>query len=358
MTEHIETVVIGGGQAGLAVGHHLAERGRRFAILDAGQRTGDSWRRHWDSLRLYSPARYDGLPGMPFPAPPWSYPTKDEMADYLAAYASRFGLPVRTGVRVNSVRRTGARYLVECGGGDTIEADNVVVTTGTFGPTPRLPEFATDLDPGIVQLHSSEYRNPSQLRPGGVLVVGASHSGADIAYEAARSHRTVLCGRDTGQIPFRIDSRVARRVFPLLWFAWTRVLTLDTPMGRKMRPHARNHGAPLLRYRRAELAAAGVERVTARVSGVREGRPVLDDGRTRDVTNVVWCTGFRQDFSWIRIPVTGEDGWPIEHRGVVTTSPGLYFSGLSFQHSFASMLVGGAGRDAGYVADHIAHRAT
>ncbi|MGH3715272.1 MAG: flavin-containing monooxygenase [Micromonosporaceae bacterium] len=360
--EYVETVIIGAGQAGLSVGYHLAKRGRRFVILDANQRVGDNWRCHWDSLRLYSPARYDGLPGMPFPAPPWSYPGKDEMADYLAAYARRFDLPVRNGVKVDSVTRDdtgdgGGRYLVSYGD-HTIEADNVVIASGTFGRAPYLPEFATELDPGIVQLHSSEYRNPSQLQPGGVLVVGASHSGADIAYETAPSHPTVLCGRDTGQIPFRIESWIARRVFPLLWFAWTRVLTMDTPMGRKMRPGVRHHGGPLLRIQRGDLAAAGVERLTNRVSGVRHGRPMLDDGRVLDVTNVIWCTGFRQDFSWIKLPVTGDDGWPLEERGVVAASPGLYFSGLSFQSSFASMLVGGAGRDAGYVVEHLTARTT
>lgn len=251
--------------------------------------------------------------------------------------------------------RDGDRYLVRYGD-HRIEADNVVIASGTFGRAPRLPGFATELDPGIVQLHSSEYHNPSQLRPGGALVVGASHSGADIAYEVAASHETVLCGRDTGQIPFRIEGWLARRVFPLLWFAWTRVLTTSTPIGRKMRPEVREHGGPLLRVKRADLAAAGVELVTERVCGVRHGRPMLDSGRVLDVTNVVWCTGFQQDFGWITIPVIGEDGWPLEERGVVPSSPGLYFSGLSFQHSFSSMLVGGAGRDAEYVVEHLVSR--
>ncbi|MGH3735789.1 MAG: flavin-containing monooxygenase [Micromonosporaceae bacterium] len=355
-TEHVETVIIGAGQAGLAVGYHLARQGRRCVILDANQRVGDNWRCQWDSLRLYSPARYDGLPGMPFPAPPWSYPTKEQMADYLEAYATRFALPVRTGVRVEDVSRDGERYLVSYRG-HTIEADNVVVASGTFGRTPYLPGFATELDPGIVQLHSSEYRNPAQLRPGAVLVVGGSHSGSDIAYEVAASHETVLCGRDTGQIPFRLEKPIVRAVFPLLWFAWTRVLTTSTPMGRKMRPDVRAHGGPLLRVKRADLATAGVERITARVSGVRHGKPLLDDGRVLDPANVVWCTGFRQEFDWIKLPVTGEDGWPLESRGVVDSAPGLYFCGLSFQHSFSSMLVGGAGRDAEYVVEHLTSRA-
>jgi putative flavoprotein involved in K+ transport len=352
----IETVVIGAGQAGLGTGHHLARLGRPFVILDCNRRIGDNWRSHWDSLRVYSPAKYDSLPGMPFPAPDWSYPTKDEVADYLAAYVERFRLPVRTGVRVDRVRRQGDRYLVTAGD-RRYEADNVVVATGTFGRAPLVPAFASELDPGIRALHSSEYKNPAQLRDGAVLVVGASHSGGDVAYEvAAAGHRTILCGRPTGQLPFRIDSRVSRVVFPVLFFLWSRVVTIHNPLGRRLRSHTRFHGGPLLRVRAGDLAAAGVERAAARMVGVRDGRPVLADGRVLDVRNVVWCTGFRQDFGWIDLPVIGPDCWPEEECGIVAASPGLYFCGLSFQREFSSMLSGGAGRDAEIVAKHIAAR--
>jgi putative flavoprotein involved in K+ transport len=352
-TESFDTVIIGAGQAGLSVGYHLDRLGRRFVILDANQAVGDNWRSHWDSLRLYSPAKYDGLPGLPFPAPAWSYPTKDEVADYLAAYARRFDLPVRSGVRVDRLAKHGDRYVVTAGD-QRYEADNVVVASGTFGRTPSIPAFAAELDPGITQLHSCEYKNPAQLQAGPVLVVGASHSGLDIAYEVAPGHPTILCGRDTGQIPFRIDSKAARAVFPVLFFVWSRLATIHTPIGRKMRDEVRFHGGPALRVKRSDLAAVGVERVTTRVAGVRDGKPLLDDGRVVDVSNVVWCTGFRQDFSWIDIPIVGEDGWPEEQSGVVEASPGLYFCGLSFQRAFSSMLVGGAGRDAEIVAKHIA----
>jgi len=350
-TERIETVIIGGGQAGLSTGYHLARRGRPFVILEGGARVGDNWRRHWDSLRLYSPARYDGLPGMPFPAAPWSFPTKDEVADYLAAYAAGFDLPVRTGVRVERLVRHRDRFLV-LAGEERFDADNVVVATGTFGPAPHVPDFAAGLAPEIRQLHSSGYRHPAQLAEGPVLVVGASHSGADVAFEVAATHRTYLCGRDTGQIPFAIEGRLARAVFPLLWLMWTRVLHVRTPIGRRMREHIRAHGGPLLRVKGADLAAAGVERITDRMTGVRDGKPLLADGRTLDVANVVWCTGFRQDFSWIDLPVVGEDGWPLDDPGV----PGLHFTGLAFQRAFSSMLVGGAGRDADLVARRIAAR--
>ncbi|HKG67112.1 MAG TPA: NAD(P)-binding domain-containing protein [Solirubrobacteraceae bacterium] len=353
--ERIETVVVGAGQAGLSVGHHLAKRGRPFVILHANERVGDNWRRQWDSLRLFSPARLDGLPGMPFPAPGWSFPTKDETADYLERYAERFELPVRGGTRVARITRGGdGGYVVDCDDGP-IAADNVVVATGTFG-RPSTPPFAGELDPRIVQLHSSEYRRPSLLQDGPVLVVGASHSGADVAMDVAPTHRTILAGRDTGQAPVDIESRRGRAVWLLLAFMARRVLTLKTPMGRKMRSEIRSHGGPLLRHRRADLEAAGVERTTARVAGVRDGRPLLDDGTVLDVANVVWCTGFKQDFGWIEPPVCGEDGWPLEERGVVASAPGLYFAGLAFQYAFSSMLLLGAGRDAEHVAGHIATR--
>jgi putative flavoprotein involved in K+ transport len=354
-SEHIENVVIGGGQAGLAAGYHLSRRGREFVILDAGQRVGDSWRGHWDSLRLYSPAGHDSLPGMPFPASRHAYPGKDELADYLESYARQLDLPVRNGTRVHRLSHDGRRYVVECASG-SISCDNVVVATGTFGRTPNVPAFATALDPGILQLHSSEYRNPGQLRDGPVLVVGASHSGGDIALEVAATHDTILCGRDTGQIPVPWETRRLHAMFPLLWLVWGSVLSVRTPMGRKGRIHARAHGAPFLRVKREDLAAAGVERVTDRMTGVEGGLPLLGEDRTVDVTNVVWCTGFRQDFSWVDLPVIGDDGWPVEERGVVPSAPGLYFTGLCFQSSFRSMLIGGAGADAEYVVRHLSAR--
>jgi len=233
-----------------------------------------------------------------------------------------------------------------------------VVASGTFGRTPYLPDFAGELDPGIVQMHSSAYKNPSQLQDGGVLVVGASHSGGDVAFEAGSAGRpTVLSGRIHGQVPFDIEGRPAHVIFPILFFLAKHLLTVRTPLGRKMRPEIRAHGGPLIRVKRADLARVGVEMVSARTVGVAGGLPVLDGGRVLDVANVVWCTGFRQDFSWIDLPVTGADGWPLEERGVVPSSPGLYFVGLAFQYAFASMLVGGVGRDAEYVVKHLAARA-
>ncbi len=353
-TEQFDTIIIGGGQAGLSTAYHLTRRGASCVILDAHDRIGDIWRQRFDSLRLYSPAKYDGLPGWAFPVPRWTYPTKDQVADYLEAYAARFELPVRTGVHVDTVTQEGDRFVVRADD-RTFEADNVVVASGTW-QDPRTPELAARLDPSIGQLHSHDYRNPSQLQPGDVLVVGASHSGADIALEVSGGHRTTLAGPVRGELPMDIEGRVARMVLPFLWFAANHVLTKKTPVGRKMHPEVLAHGGPLLRVKQAHLAAAGVEHVPEKVTDVQDGLPVLADGRVLDVRNVVWCTGFGKDLSWIQVPFDVQDGWPVQERGIVPSRPGLYFVGLPFLYAFASMLVGGVGRDAERVAEHIGSR--
>jgi putative flavoprotein involved in K+ transport len=357
-TERLETVIIGGGQAGLAAGHELARRGVPFVILEANAQIGDQWRSRWESLRLYSPARADGLPGMPFPAAKSAYPSGKEMGDYLETYANRGELPIRTGVHVDRVRNLDdglGGFVVEAGD-RCFEAAQVIVATGAF-QHPHVPSFADQMDPAIRQLHSSEYRDPSQLQDGPVLVVGASHSGADIAVEASSGHKTYLSGRIHGQLPVPLDSRRSRALFPILVFLAKHVLTLRTPIGRKMAPHVRMGGGPLLRVRREDLDQAGVERFEARTESVQEGKPVLANGRVLDVANVVWATGFRPDYQWIELPITDDAGWPEQRRGVVVSAPGLYFLGLPFLYSFASMLVAGAGADAAYVADRVAARA-
>jgi len=351
--QHFETVVVGGGQAGLSLGYYLKRLGRPFVILDANERIGGSWRtRTWDSLRLFTVNRYNGLPGWPFPAPAWSYPTARETADYLEAYAARFELPVRLGARVERVSRADGRYVVECAG-QRLTADCVVFAAGFYG-TPNVPEFAAELDPRVVQMHSSEYRNPSQLRPGGVLVVGAGNSGADIAMEVSQTHTTWLSGPDKGQIPLPIDHPLRRVVVPILWFVASHVLTVRTPLGRKARPHVLRHGAPRIRVKSKDLDAASVEQVPRTVR-VEDGLPVLEDGRVLDAANVIWCTGFRQDYSWIDLPVFERDGTPVHERGVAS-EPGLYFLGFDFLFSFASENVGGVCRDAKHIARHIAGR--
>ena len=356
--ERFDTVVIGGGQAGLAMGYYLKEQGRHFTILDAGERIGDAWRRRWDSLRLFTPAVLGGLPGMPFPLPGSYFPTKNEMADYLGEYARRFNLPVRLGRRVDSLRREGDGYLVSAGE-ERYVAENVVVATGPYH-MPLVPDFAGRLDPSITQLHSSAYRKLDQLPEGDVLVVGAGNSGAEISLELAATRHTYLSGRDTGHVPGRVHQRRLPRHILFGWFVgWWLLgrLTVDTRLGQKGREFNRSRGAPLVRLTPRELIKAGVERVP-RVECAVDGKPQLADGRVLEVVSVVWATGFRPDFGWIELPILGEDGYPAQHRGVVERTPGLYFLGLPFQYTFASSTIGGVGKDARYIAGHIAERAT
>jgi putative flavoprotein involved in K+ transport len=353
-TERIETVVIGGGQAGLAAGYYLARAGEPFVILDAGERVGDAWRSRWDSLRLFTPAKYDGLPGWRFPAPGWAFPTKDEMGDYLEAYARRFDLPVRTRVRVERLSTQDGRFLVEAGG-SRIEAERVVVATGAHR-VPRIPAFASELDPGVVQLHAGHYRSPAQLRDGRVLVVGGGNSGAEIAWELVRTRPTWLAGARVPEIPVPHGSFRMRLALPVFRFVGMHVLTRRTPIGRKLGAKLAAEATPLIRVKSKHLVAAGVERVP-RVTGVRDGLPLLADGRVLEVENVVWCSGFRQDFSWIDLPVLGADGQPLHDRGVVRLQPGLYFVGLVFQYAEASDVLPGVGRDAKHVVRHLAQLA-
>jgi putative flavoprotein involved in K+ transport len=353
-TERFETVIVGGGQAGLSAGYHLKRRGRPFVILDAGERIGDAWRRRWDSLRVFTPAKYDGLDGFPFPAKGWSFPTKDDMADYLQAYAARFELPVRSGVAADGLRKEGDRYVISSGE-RRFEADNVIVASGAFH-VPKVPAFAAELDPGIVQVHSSAYVSPSQLREGPVLVVGAGNSGAEIALEVSGTHPTLLAGKVPGQIPVRHGGVPSRIVIAVIRFLGHHVLNTGTPIGRKVRPKFLTRATPLIRTREKDLAAAGVER-GPKVAGTRDGLPVLGEERVLDVANVIWCTGFRLDFSWIDLPVFSEDGQPMQDRGVVETEPGLYFLGLEFLYAATSAVLPGVGRDAEYVARHVARRA-
>jgi putative flavoprotein involved in K+ transport len=352
-TERINTVVIGGGQAGLSVGYHLKRRGVPFVILDAYPRVGDAWRRRWDSLRVFTPARYSSLDGLPFPAPPHSFPTKDAMGDYLETYARHFELPVRCGVGVERLSRMGDAFLVAAGDQHFI-ADNVVVAMANY-QRPRVPAFASELDPRIVQLHSLDYRNPGQLQPGGVLIVGAGNSGAEIALDVAREHETWVAGRDTGHVPFRIDGLAARLLLVkvVLRVVFHRILSVKTPMGRRARVKMTRMGGVLVRTKPSDLAAAGVKR-TARVARIEHGQPVLEDGRVLDVANVIWCTGFHPGFSWIDLPVFGPDGEPQHELGVVAREPGLYFVGLHFLSAASSVMIHGVGRDAARIAARIA----
>lgn len=353
-TRTYDTIVIGAGQSGLATGYFLQQAGRDFVILDANRRIGDAWRNRWDSLRLFTPARYDGLAGMPFPASPHYFPTKDEMADYLETYAVHFNLPVRTNMRVNRLTREGNRFEVSTGD-QRFEADNVVVAMATF-QKPCIPAFARELDPGIRQMHSVDYRNSDQLQDGDVLIVGAGNSGAEIAVEVSRNHQTWLSGRDTGQVPFRIEGAAARIILLRLVLRglFHHLMTINTPLGRKVRPKLISQGTLLVRTKANDLAKAGVKRVP-RTADVQNGLPVLEDGRVLEVANVIWCTGYTPGFSWIDLPIMGELE-PKHRRGVVQSQPGLYFVGLNFLYAQSSTMIQGVSRDAEYVVQQIAAR--
>lgn len=344
----VQTIVIGAGQAGLSVGYHLAQRGVSFVILEARERIGDVWRERWDSLRLFTSARFNGLAGMPFPAGRNVFPTKDQMADYLEQYAERFGLRVYRGIPVDRLWRDGDRYIVTAKR-IRFEAEHVVVAMASY-QRPSVPIMARRLDAGILQLHSSEYRNPGQLQAGDTLVVGAGNSGAEIALELARAgHRTWLSGRDTGHVPFRPSGRIGQLF--MNWF----VLRIVFHRLKKRRPSDVKKSGPLIRVHPKDLAEAGVERV-AKTVDVSQGQPVIAGGRRLDVRNVVWCTGFEPGFSWIELPVFGGDGEPIHHRGIVTGEPGLYFVGLKFLYTLSSSMIHGVDRDAAHIAETIGRR--
>lgn len=354
--ERFDVIVVGGGQAGLSVGHHLARLGISFVILEANPRVGDAWRTRWDSLRLFTPARYDGLDGMRFPAPPHSFPTKDEMANYLEAYAAHFQLPVRTGVRVERLSREGDRYVLRAGG-RRLEAPHVVVAMSSY-QRPRVPAFARELDPRVFQMHSLDYRRPAQLPPGDALVVGAANSGAEIGLDLVRSGRRVwVSGRNPGEVPFDVENPVALSVvMPILFrVVFHRIMTVDTPIGRRVRPDFMAKGLPLIRTKFRDLRKAGVTLVP-RVEGVSDGRPKLADGKILDVSSVVWCTGFDIGPSWIDLPVFDDRGEPIQARGIVPGEPGLYFVGPHFLYSASSTMIHGIGRDAQRVAKTIGER--
>ncbi len=266
------------------------------------------------------------------------------MADYLQAYATRFDFPVWPSTRVDQLTRETERYILTAGS-HRLEAEHVVVATGAF-QHPKIPAFASELSPTIVQLHSYDYRNPDQFQEGDVLIVGAGNSGAEIAVELAGRHRSWLAGRDTGHIPLKLKGRP-------FWWLLGNILTIKTPVGQKMKPRVLRQGGPLIRLTTKDLDTAGVQRVP-RVVSVQDGNPLLANGRILDVANVLWCTGFVPNFSWIDLPVLGNDGYPMHYRGVVENEPGLYFIGLPFQYGFTSSLIGGVGRDANYIAEKIA----
>lgn len=346
-------VVIGAGQAGLSVGYHLKRKGIDHVILDAASRVGDAWRNRWDSLRLFTPAKFDSLDGFRFPAHKDTFPTKDEMADYLEIYARRFDLPVRLNTRVERLHKTDDCFTVETTDG-AYEADRVVVAAASY-QKPCVPGFARDLGPDIFQMHSHEYRNPGQIPDGPVLLVGAGNSGAEIAMELARTHEVCLSGRDVGNVPFDIEGILGRKLLVRMVVRglYHHVLTMRTPVGRKVRNKMLGHGIPLIRTRPAQLKAAGVRRI-GRIVEFKKGAAVSEDGTEFPFNSVIWCTGYHPGLDWIDLPVLDETGMPRHRFGKSTDSDGLYFAGLHFQYAVSSTMVTGVGRDARRVAGWIA----
>jgi putative flavoprotein involved in K+ transport len=343
----LDVLVIGGGQAGLAMGYLLAQRGLRFEIVDAAAGVGAVWRSRWDSLRAFTPAQYDNLPGLAFPAAPDTYPGKDDVADYLQAYAAHFELPVRPGTQVTSLTRSNGGYLARTKGG-AWEARQVVVATGPF-QVPFIPPIATGLDPGVRQLHSAGYRNPATMPPGRVLVAGAANSGCQIAEELAATHRVELsAGQRMPAVPQRPLGRD-------VWW-WASLLGLDrvtagSRLGRRLATRDQVIGGGPRQLTRRH----GV-RIRPRATGAA-GRTVrFADGAAAEFDAVVWATGFTTDHSWIDVPGVHNERGRILHQRGVTPAPGLYVLGLTWQHTRTSALLGWVRNDAAFLAEQITSR--
>lgn len=358
-----DTIVIGGGQSGLAAGYYLERAGGSFLIVDANRRSGDTWRGRWDSLRLFSPAQYDSLPGLALAIPKGAFPGKDVLADYLDDYASHFNMSILRGTRVTRVSREAGGFIVECGD-RTFSCANVIVAAGAYS-RPWIPDSSALLNSSIHQVHSFGYRRPGEIVGDNVLVVGFGTSGIEIAIElAAAGRRVLLSGRPTAQalskfVPaiFEGKNPILRLVGAAYWNFMHCVVTIDTPLGRKAKSQISLRGQPHVRLNQADALAAGIELVP-RLAGVTEGRPCLEDGRAPDVSTVVWCTGFRPNYQFLELPelLLDEKGLPIAPHGIVEQIPGLYFVGLPFQVGLTSTLVGGAGRDAAIVVRHLARQ--
>jgi putative flavoprotein involved in K+ transport len=340
----LDVVVVGGSQAGLAMAWHLAQQGLRFVVLEGGPAVGHVWRSRWDSLKLFTPAQYDALPGMAFPAPADTYPTKDPVADYLRAYVAAFDLPVRLNAKVTELRRLEDGSFEVRTAQDAFRARQVVVATGPF-QVPFVPPQARGLDPSVTQLHSADYRNPEALPAGSVLVVGGGNSGFQIAEELAATRQVELSIATTYPM---LPQRPAGR--DLFWWL-TRLgllrVTVTSRPGRRM-----SRRDFVIGTNRRRLEGKGV-RFRPRLVDA-EGRMVrfADHSLLEDVGVVVWATGYRSDHGWIHTPGVVREGHVVHRRGV-TEVPGLYFLGLSWQHTRGSALLGFVEEDAAYLADRI-----
>lgn len=343
-TERHEVVVIGGGQAGLALGYELALRQVPFVILDQSARVGHSWRNRWDSLTLFTPHPYNDLPGLRFPGMPGRYPTKDEVADYLEQYVATFALPVRLNCRVTALRRVSSGYLVETAMTRFL-ANQVVIATGPF-QLPVRPAWSNDLPAHVFQIHTSQYRNPEQLPPGDVLVVGAGNSGVQIAAELAPSRTLYLAvGKRLLHLPRQV---IDQRLFWRLYTRAARQVTIDTRLGRWLSHQDVLFGTSLRGLSRDHGVA-----IVGRARGVAGDRVVVGRKRAIRVRSVVWATGYASRYRWVEVPVFNRRGAPVHRRGL-TAFPGLYFLGLFWQQSARSVMLGGIGNDATFIAAQIA----
>jgi putative flavoprotein involved in K+ transport len=337
-----EVIVIGGGQAGLALGYHLAHQGRRFTIFDAGDAPAAVWRARWDSLTLFTPARYDALRGRAFPGDPDHYPTRDEVVDYLTDYARDFELPLELNRRVRAVKAREHGYLVETDD-RAYDADQVVIATGPF-QTPRIPSIAADLSAEVRQLHSSDYRRPDDVPDGPVLVVGGGNTGFQIAHELAATNEVHLAiGSRQTPLPQRL---LGRDLFTILTATGLMAKTVESRLGRRLSRRDALIGSSPRAIRRR-----GVD-VRPRVTGATGSTITFADESTLDARAVIWATGFGVDHSYVDAPVFSADGAVIHTRGV-TAAPGLYFLGMPWQHTRGSALLGWVKDDAHHIADQI-----
>lgn len=337
----IDTLIIGAGQAGLAAAYYLRRRGVPFVLLDERPAVGEVWAARFDALRLFSPAWASSLPGYRWPGGQLRYPTKQEAAAYLRAYAAHFQFPVHSGQRVTHVAPALAGYTVRTAAGQQYQAQHVLVCTGAYN-APRHPEFAPQLAATVLQLHSRDYQRSAQLPGAGpVAVVGSGNSALQIAADLAATGRPVYVAFDekTPAMPNNM----------LMWALLTATGLLrasrHAPIGRYMfgqpEPVVSSDLARLRTFANAHFMGRAL---AAEPGGILRGRR----SSTPPLEAVVWATGFGPDFTWIDVPVFDAAGHPRHHRGL-TVAPGLAFLGLPWLNSRGSALMGGVGPDARYV---------
>ena len=345
--ERFDVVIVGAGQAGLAMGYFLARQGRRFVILEAAESIGAAWRTRWESLRLFTSRRYSALVGLDFPGDPDGYPTRDEVIAYLEQYAAAFDLPVELSSAVRSLTRADGKFVVALDD-RRLEADQVVVATGPF-QVPAVPALASELEPEVFHTHSTGYLRPSDVPEGRVLVVGGGNTGYQIAEELSATRQVLLAiGSRQKPLPQRL---LGRDLF--WWLTKTGLInkTVDSRIGRRLQGRDTLIGSSP----RALKRRYGVE-LKPRVIGA-SGRTVsFADGSAVEVDAVIWATGYRLDHSWIDLPVLDSSD-RARHRRGVTDVPGLYFLGLTWQHTRGSALIGWVKDDAEFIAAQIADKA-